>query len=126
MSMDVEMELSEVELDLFTTLACVILSLCPLSTPTTLPKPDQLQGDLVGAEEVPAPEGKEAEKEKAVTSTSSESTLHASLVPSSFGRSRSATPACSCEASPSPAKPQVTTKGATSMDAFHGISQTAS
>ena len=76
---DVEMGLSEVELNLFTTLARVISSLCPLSTPTTLPKPDQLQGDLVGSEEILAPEGKEAEKEKAVTSTSSEGTLWALL-----------------------------------------------
>ena len=56
MPLDVEMGLSEVELDLFTTLTCVIPSLCPLSTTTTLPKLDQLQGDLVGAKEIPAPE----------------------------------------------------------------------
>ena len=60
--LDVEMGLSEVELDLFTTLAHVIPLLCPLGTPTMLPKPDQLQGNLVGAKEVSGPEGKEAEK----------------------------------------------------------------
>ena len=54
--LDVEMGLSEVELDQFTTLAHVIPSLCPLGTTTTLPRPDQLQGDLVGAKEVPAPD----------------------------------------------------------------------
>ena len=51
--LDVEMGLSEVELNLFTILAGVIPSFCPFSTTTTLPKPDQLQGDLAGAEEVP-------------------------------------------------------------------------
>ena len=110
--LDVEMGLSEMELDQFTTLAQVIPSLCPLST-TTMPPPklDQLQGDLVGAEEVPAPEGKEADKEKAVSSTSNEGTTQTSQAPSSFSRSRSATPTFSCEASPSPTKPQVATKG---------------
>ena len=47
--LDIELRLSEVELDLFTTLTCIIPSLCPLGTTTTLPRPDQLQGDLVGA-----------------------------------------------------------------------------
>ena len=48
--LDIEMGLSEVELDLFTTLAHVIPKLCLLGITTTLPRPDQLQGDLVGAE----------------------------------------------------------------------------
>ena len=64
--LDVEMGLSEVELDLFTTLAHVIPSLCLLGTTTTLHKPDQLQGDLVGAKEFPTPENREADREKAV------------------------------------------------------------
>ena len=67
--LDIEMGLSEVELDLFTTLAHVIPLLCPLGTTTTLPKLDQLQGDLVGAEEVLAPENRETNREKAVSST---------------------------------------------------------
>ena len=116
--LDIEMGLSEVKLDLFTTLTRVIPSLCPLSTTTTLPKPDQLQGDLVGAEEVPAPEGREADMGKAVSSTSNEGIAQTSRVPSFFSRSRSATPAFSHEASPSPAKPQVATKGATMTNTF--------
>ena len=40
--LDIELGLSEVELDLFTTLTHVIPSLCPLGTTTTLPRPDQL------------------------------------------------------------------------------------
>ena len=70
--LDVKLGLSEVELDLFTTLACVIPSLCPLGTTTTLPRPDQLQGDLVGAKEVLAPYNVETDREKAVSSTSNE------------------------------------------------------
>ena len=116
--LDIEMGLSEVELDLFTTLAWVIPSLCPLSTTTTPPKPDQLQGDLVGAEEVPAPESKEADREKAVLSPSNEGTARVSQVPSSFSRSRSATPALSLEASPPLTKAQVATKGATMTNTF--------
>ena len=119
LALDVEMGLSEVELDLFTTLARFIPSLCPLGTTTTLPKPDQLQGDLVGAEEDLAPESKKADKEKAVSSTSDEGTAQTSRVPSSFSRSRSATPAFSHEASPSPTKTQVATKGATMTHTFH-------
>ena len=68
--LDVELGLSEVELDLFTTLARIIPSLCPLGTTTTLPRPDQLQGDLVGAEEVLAPHNVETDREKAMLSTS--------------------------------------------------------
>ena len=117
--LDIEMGLSEVELDLFTILACVIPSLCPLGTTTTLPKPDQLQGDLVGAKEVPAPENRETNREKAVSSTSNEGATWVSQVPSSFRWSRSATPAFSREASPSPAKAQVATKGATMTNTFH-------
>ena len=97
----------------------MIPSLSPLGTTTTLPKPDQLQSDLVGAEEVPAPEGKEADKEKAVSSTSNEGATQTSQVPSSFSGSRSATPTFSREASPSPTKPQVATKGATMTNTFH-------
>ena len=117
----IEMGLSKVELDLFTTLAQVIPSLCPLSTTTMLPKPDQLQGDLVGAEEVQAPESKEADREKAVSFTSNEGTAQVSRVPSSFSRSRSATPAFSHEANPSPTKSQVATKGATMTNTFHSM-----
>ena len=118
MPLDVEMVLSEVELNLFTTLAHVIPSLCPLSTTTMLPKPDQLQGDLVGAEEMPAPEGKEVDKERAVTSTSSEGTAQTSRAPSSFSKSRSTTPSHSHEASPSPVNSQVATMGATLTNTF--------
>ena len=66
----------------------------------------------------PAPEGKEADKEKVVSSTSNEGTTQTSRVPSSFNRSRSATPAFSREASPSPAKLQVATKGVTMTNTF--------
>ena len=62
--LDIEMGLSEVELDVFTTLARVIPSLCPLGTTTTLPKLDQLQGDLVGAEEVLAAESRETDRKQ--------------------------------------------------------------
>ena len=117
--LDVEMGLSEVELDPFTTLAHVIPSLCPLGTTTTLPRPDKLQGDLVGAEEVPAPDNIETNKAKAVLSTSNEGAAWVSRVPSTFSRSRSATPAFSCEASPSPTKAHVATKGATMTNTFH-------
>ena len=122
--LDVEMGLCEVELDLFTTLACVIPSLCPLGTTMMLPKLDQLQGDLVGAKEVPAPESKEANREKAVSSTSNEGATRVFWVPSSFNRSRSATPAFSHEASPSPAKAQVATEGATMTNTFHSNATT--
>ena len=104
---------------MFTTLAHIIPSLCPLGTTTTLPKPDQLQGDLVGAEEVPTPENRKTNREKAVSSTSNEGAAWVSRVPSSFSRSRSATPAFSHEASPSSAKAQVATKGATMTNTFH-------
>ena len=90
--LDIEMGLSEVELDLFTTLAHVFPSLCPLGTTTTLPRLDQLQGDLVGAEEVPAPDNIETDREKAVSSTSNEGATQVSRVPSTFSRSRSADP----------------------------------
>ena len=116
--LDIEMGLSEVELNLFTTLALVVPSLCPLGTTTTLPKLDQLQGDLLGAKEVPAPENRETNRKKAVLSTSNEGTTRVSWVPSSFSRSRSATPAFSREASPSPAKVQVATKGATMTNTY--------
>ena len=109
---------TEVELDLFTTLAHVIPSLCPLGTTTTLPRPDQLQGDLVGAKEVPAPDNVETDREKAMSSTSNEGATQVSWVPSTFSKSRSATLAFSCEASPSPAKAQVATKGATMTNTF--------
>ena len=123
---DVEMGLSEVELNLFSTFAHVIPLLCPLSAPTMLPKPDQLQGDLVRPEEVLAPEGKEAEKEKAMTSTSSDGTLQASWMLTSFSRSRSAIPACSHESSPSPAKSQASKLGILSIDASLNAGQTRS
>ena len=117
--LDIEFGLSEVELDLFTTLACVIPSLCPLGTTTTLPRPDQLQGDLIGAEEVLAPYNVETDREKAVSSTSNKGVARVSQAPSTFSKSRSATPAFSCEASPSPTKAQVATKGATMTNTFH-------
>ena len=107
------------ELDLFTTLAHVIPSLCPLGTTTTLPRLDQLQGDLVGAEEVPAPDIVEPDREKAVSSTSNEGVARVSWALSTFSKSRSATPAFSHEASPSPTKAQVATKGATMTNTFH-------
>ena len=116
--LDIEMGLSEVELDLFTTLAHVIPSLCPLGTTTTLSRPDQLQGDLVGAKEVQAPDNIETDREKAVSSTSNEGAVWVSQVSSTFSRSRSATPAFSHEASPSPAKAHVATKGATMTNTF--------
>ena len=117
--LDIEVGLSEVEIDLFTTLAHVIPSLCPLGTTTTLPRLDQLQGDLVGAEEVPAPDIVEPDREKAVSSTSNEGVAQVSWAPSTFSKSRSATPAFSHEASPSPTKAQVVTKGATMTNTFH-------
>ena len=116
--LDIEMGLSEVELDLFTTLAHVIPSLCLLGTTTTLPRLDQLQGDLVGAEEVPAPDNIETDREKAVSSTSNEGATWVSRVPSTFSRGRLASPAFSHEASPSPAKVQVATKRATMTNTF--------
>ena len=116
--LDIELGLSEVELNLITTLARIIPSLCPLGTTTTLPRPDQLQGDLVGAEEVPAPHNIETNMEKAVSSTS-EGVAQVSWASLTFSRSRSATPAFSREASPSPAKAQVVTKGATMTNTFH-------
>ena len=70
--LDIEVGLSKVELDLFTTLAYIIPSLCPLDTTTTLPRLDQLQGDLVGAKKVPAPDNIETDREKAMSSTSNE------------------------------------------------------
>ena len=124
MPLDVEMGLSEVELDLFTTLAHILPSLCPLDTNTTLPKLDQLLGDLVGAEEILAPEGKEIDKERAMTSTTSEGAARTSRAPSSFSKSRSATPSHSHEASPSPIKSQVAIKGAMPTNTF--TSQTTS
>ena len=122
--LDIEMELCEVELNLFTTLAHVIPSLCPLGTTTTLPRPDQLQGDLVGAEEVPAPDNIETDREKAVSSTSNESAIQVSWVPLTFSKSRSATPDISREASLSPAKAQVATKGVTMTNTFHSNATT--
>ena len=122
--LDVKVGLSEVELDLFTTLAHVIPSLCPLGTTTTLPRPDQLQGDLVGAEEVPAPDNIEPNREKAVSSTSNEGVDQVSRVLSTFSKSRSATPAFSPEASPSPTKVQVATKGATMTNTFRSNATT--
>ena len=116
--LDVKLGLSEVELDLVTTLAHVIPSLCPLGTTTTLPRPDQLQGDLIGAGEVPAPYNIETDREKAMSSTSNEGVARVSRAPSTFSKSRSATPAFSHEASPSPAKVQVATKGATMTNTF--------
>ena len=122
--LDTEVGLSEVELDLFTTLARLIPSLCPLGTTTTLPRPNQLQGDLVGAEEVPAPDNVETDREKAMSSTSNEGATWVFQVLSAFSKSRSATPAFSCEASPSPAKVQVATKGATMTNTFHSNATT--
>ena len=116
--LDIEVGLSEVELDLFTTLAHIIPSLCPLGTTPTLPRLDQLQGDLVGAKEVPAPNNVEPNREKAVSSTSNEGVAWVSQVPSTFSKSRSATPGFSREASPSPTKAQVATKGATMTNTF--------
>ena len=121
---DIELGFSEVELNLFTTLACIIPSLCPLGTTTTLPRPDQLQGDLVGAEEVLAPHNVETNREKAMLSTSNEGVAQVSRAPSTFSRSRSATPAFSREASPSPAKAQVATKGATMTNTFRSSATT--
>ena len=122
--LDIEVGLSEVELDLFTTLAHVIPSLCPLGTTTTLPRPDQLQGDLVGAKKVLAPNNIEPNREKAVSSTSNEGVAQVSWVPSTFSKSRSATPAFFHEASPSPTKAQVATKGATMTNTFRSNTTT--
>ena len=121
--LDIKLGLSEVELDLFTTLARIIPSLCPLGTTTTLPRPDQLQGDLVGAEEVLVPHNVETDREKAVSSTS-KSVAWVSQAPSTFSRSRSATPAFSHEASSSPTKAQVATKGATMTNTFRSSTTT--
>ena len=115
--LDVELGLSEVELNLFTTLAHIIPSLCPLGTTVTLPRPDQMQGDLVGAEEVPAYHNVETDREKAVSSTSKGMT-RVSRASLTLHRNRSATLAFSQEASPSPAKAQVATKGATMTNTF--------
>ena len=114
--LDIELGLSEVELDLFTTLAHIIPSLCSLGTTATLPRPDQMQGDLVGAEEVPATHNIETDKKKAMSSTS-EGMAQTSQALSTLSRSRSATPVTQ-EASPSPAKTQVATKGATMTNIF--------
>ena len=76
MPFDIEMGRAKTQLDPFTTLAHMVPSLCPLSTPNTIPRPD-----LVGFEEVPAIESKQTEKEKAVTSTSSDGTLRVSKPP---------------------------------------------
>ena len=121
--LDVELGLSEVELNLFTTLAHIIHSLCPLGTTATLPRPDQMQEDLVGAEEVPEHHNIETDREKAVSSTS-EGMARASRASSTLSRSRSATPAFSQEASPSPAKAQVATKGATLTNTFRNSTTT--
>ena len=121
---DVELGLSEVELNLFTTLAHVIPSLCPLGTTTSLPRPNQLQGDLIGAEEVPAPYNIETDREKAVSSTSNEGVARVSQALSTFSKSRSATPAFSREASPSPAKAQVAKKGAMMSNFFRSNATT--
>ena len=117
--LDIEVGLSEVELDLLTTLAHIIPSLCPLGTTTTLPRLDQLQGDLVGAKEVLAPDNGKTDREKAVSSISNEGAAQVSRVPSTFSKSRSAISAFSREASPSPAKVRVATKGATMTNTFH-------
>ena len=59
-----------------------------------------------------------------MTSTSSEVVAQTSRMPSSFSKSRSATPSHSHEASPSSIKSQVATKGATLTNTF--CSQTTS
>ena len=120
--LDIELGLSEVELDLFTTLAHIIPSLCPLGTTATLPRPDQMQGDLVGAAEVPATHNVETDKKKVMLSTS-EGMSRTSRALLTLSRSRSATPVTQ-EASPSPAKTQVATKGATMTNIFHSSATT--
>ena len=117
-SLTLKKETGPHKVNLFTTLARVIPSLCPLGTTTTLPRLDQLQGDLVGAKEVLAPDNVETNREKAVSSTSNEDGAWVSEVPSTFSKSRSATPAFFHEASPSPAKVKVATKGATMTNTF--------
>ena len=97
--------------------------LCPLSTPNTVSRPSQEHRDLVGSEEVLANESKETEKEKAVTSTSSDGNLQISKPPTSFGHSRSATLVCSLDSSPSPAKPQASEPGGFSIGAFLNTGQ---
>ena len=121
--LDIELGLSEVELDLFTTLACIIPSLCPLGTTATLPRPDQMQGDLVGAKEVLAHHNVETDREKAMLSTS-EGMAQVSRAPLTLSRSRSATPVFSREASRSPTKAQVATKGATMTNTFRSSATT--
>ena len=59
-----------------------------------------------------------------MSSTSNEDATRVSWVPSSFSRSRSATPAFSREASPSPAKAQVATKWATMTNTFRNNATT--
>ena len=53
-----------------------------------------------------------------MSSTSNEGVAQASRAPSIFSKNRSATPAFSHEASPSPTKAQVATKGATMTNTF--------
>ena len=121
--LEIELGLSEVELDLFTTLAHIIPSLCPLGTTATLPRPDQMQGDLVGAKEVSATHNIETDREKAMSSTS-EGMARTSWTLSTLSRSRSTTSVFPEEASPSPTNTQVATKGATMTNIFRSCATT--
>ena len=97
---DIQHDLSIAELDMFSTVARIIPSLCPVPNKSGLPPvPDEELGDLVGKEAIA---GGDQDKEKIVSSTSADVSSHSAKT-----RSRSNTPARSREGSQSRITPQV-------------------
>ena len=92
---DIQYELSVAELDMFSTLGRILPSLCPIPGKSGLPPaPDEGLGDLVSSQTVA---GSDQDKEKVVTSTSSDTASHPA-----GDRSRSNTPVRSREGSQPP------------------------
>ena len=92
---DIQYELSVAELDMFSTLARILPSLCPIPGKSGLPPaPDEGLGDFVGSQTVA---GSDQDKEKVVTSTSADTASHPA-----GDRSRSNTPVRSREGSQPP------------------------
>ena len=98
---DIQHELSVAELDMFSTLARVLPSLCPIPGKSGLPPaPDEGLGDLVSSQTV---SGSDRDKEKVVTSTSADTASRPA-----GDRSRSSTPVHSREGSQPPASKRMT------------------
>ena len=111
MPKDIQHDISVAELDMFSTLARILPSLCPIPGKSRLPPtPDEGLGDFVSSQAVA---GGDQDKEKVVTSTSADTAGH-----QAGDRSRSNTPVCSREGSQLPTSKHMTPTMPFSISSF--------